>query len=190
LKRPLPTTEPTTESLLHVGDIQGAHGLKGALTIYSHTRPADGIAGYSCWWLGETAGQAKPFQVRRCWLHGKRVLAELEGINDRDAADALKGKKVWVSQAEVEIADDEYLWEELVGCEVVTDAGELLGFVTALQEYGAQDILTVRTPEGATEPGEWLLPFIREVVLDVDLDGRRIYIHLPEGMDACFTPGF
>jgi 16S rRNA processing protein RimM len=176
--------------LLHVGDIQGVHGLKGALTIYSHTRPADGIAGYSCWWVGVSEAKAKAYPVRRCWQHGKRVLAELEGVLDRNAAEALKGQKIWVSQDEVEVADDEYLWEELTGCEVYTDAGKLLGQVAALEEYGAQDILTVRTPPQAAEPGEWMLPFIHDVVLDVDLDARRITVHLLEGMDACFTPGF
>ncbi len=176
--------------MLHVGDIQGVHGLKGALTIYSYTRPADGIAGYSCWWVGESEQQAKAYPVRRCWQHGKRVLAELEGVDGRNAAEALKGQKIWVAQGEVEVGEDEYLWEELIGCEVCTDDGVLLGRVTALEEYGAQDNLAVRTIEGAIEPGEWLLPFIEDVILDVDLDARRITVHLLEGMDACFTPGF
>lgn len=176
--------------MLHVGDIQGVHGLKGALTVYSHTRPADGIAGYSCWWVGETPQDAVAYEVRRCWQHGKRVLAELAGIDDRNAAEALKGRKIWVPQNEVEVGEDEFLWQELIGCEVYTDGGVLLGQVAALEEYGAQDILTVRAPAGAAEPGEWLLPFIHDVVLDVDLDSRRITVHLLEGMDACFTPGF
>ena len=64
-----------------------------------------------------------------------------------------------------------------------------IGEVVALQAYGAQDILSVRTLPEATASGEWLLPFIHDVILDVDLDARRITVHLPEGMDACFTPG-
>jgi len=88
----------------------------------------------------------------------------------------------------VEASEDEYLWEDLIGCTVVTDAGCSLGEVTALQEYGAQDILTVVAGSDFDEPGEWMLPFTEEVILNVDLDAGKIEVHLPEGMEACFTP--
>ena len=83
-----------SKALLHIGDILGAHGLKGTLTIYSHTRPAQAIAGYSCWWLGNTAETARPYPVKRCWLHGgKRTLAELDGISDCNSAQTLKVRR-------------------------------------------------------------------------------------------------
>jgi len=166
------------------------HGLKGALTIYSHTRPAIGIAGYSFWWLGSTPEAATRFKVQRCWQHGRRILAELDGVADVDAAEALAGRKIWVPVSEVEVDEEEYLWQDLIGCDVVLTDGELLGSVTALEEYGAQDILTVHTSEGAARTGEWMLPFIEDVILDVDIGARRITVNLPEGMDACFTPRF
>ncbi len=168
--------------------IHGAHGLKGALTIFSYTRPAIGIAGYSRWWLGESAEVAKPYHVQRCWQHGRRILAQLDGIADMDTADALKGFKIRVHADDVEVNREEFLWEDLLGCEVIVAGGETLGTVTALEEYGAQDILVVRTPADAARCGEWMLPFIREVVVDVDLTARRIEVNLTEGMDACFTP--
>lgn len=117
------------------------------------------------------------------------MLAELEAVSDRDVAESMKGLSIFVDADEVALSDDEYLWEDLVGCTVVTDTGRMLGKVTALQEYGAQDILTVTAGEGFDEPGEWMLPFTEAVILSVDLDGRRIDVCLPEGMDACFTPG-
>lgn len=176
--------------MLEVGVIQKAHGLKGALTVYSHTRPAIGIAGYSFWWLGDDPACAIRYQVRRCWQHGRRILVQLHDIDDINAAERLAGRKIWVPAGEVAVDEDEYLWEDLVGCEVVQQDGSLLGTVAALEEYGAQDILTVHTPEGVQPAGEWMLPFIEEVVLDVDLDASRITVNLPEGMDACFTPRF
>jgi len=170
--------------LLEVGAVCGPHGLKGALTIYSHTRPAIGIAGYFFWWLGESEESARAYRVGRCWQHGRRLLAELDGVVSIESAEALRGMKIWVDAAEVTLEAEEYLWQDLVGCEVWdADSGRLLGTVIALQDYGAQDILTVRTPAG-----QWLLPFIREVVCEVDMDTRRIAVRLPEGMDACFTP--
>jgi len=174
---------------LHVGDCLGAHGLKGTLIVYSHTRPADAVAGYSCWWLGKTAESAKAFAVKRCWQHGKRVLADLEGVADRNAAEELKGVKIWIPAAEVAVDDDEFLWQELIGCEVfLEESNELLGTVTALEEYGAQDNLLIRTPDDVDQPGEWAIPFIDSIVTAIDIDDAVIMVDLPEGMDACFTP--
>jgi len=174
-------------SFLYVGDIVGTHGLKGALTIYSHTRPANAVAGYSCWWLGDSDEETTPYPLRRCWQHGKRILAELEGVTDCDAAAALKGKKIWIPADEVTLLDGEYLWEDLIGCRVV-QGDQLLGYVTALEEYGAQDNLRVETALEAAEPGEWLIPFIDAIIISVDLEAALITVDLPEGMDACFTP--
>ncbi len=159
------------------------HGLKGALTVYSHTRPAIGIAGYSFWWIGDDPSRLARHEVRRCWQHGKRILAELEGVDSVDAAGALAGASIWVPASEVALDEDEYLWADLVGCEVFERGGERLGCVVALEEYGAQDILTVES-----EAGVWMLPFIADVVRHVDIAARRIEVALPEGIDACFTP--
>ena len=178
------------KSYLHVADILGPHGIKGAVTIFSYTRPAQAVAGYSHWWLGETAEEAEPYAVTRCWAHGRRMLAELEGVEGRDAGERLKGLKVWVPAEAVEIDEDEYLWEELTGCEVVLTDGNVLGVVAGLEEYGAQDILNVATAGDAEVQGVWQLPFVNDIVIDVDLEGRRITVELPEGMDACFTPRF
>ena len=188
--KPLLRTKKTSEHLLEVGAIQSPHGLKGAMTIYSHTRPAIGIAGYSFWWLGNTAANAKSYTVQRCWQHGRRILAELQDVSDVGAAEALAGMKIWVPADEVEVDEDEYLWQELIGCEVYQADGGLLGSVTALEEYGAQDILTVHTPDDAAQAGEWMLPFIEDVIIEVDTEAKRITVVLPEGMDACFTPKF
>jgi len=181
----------TPDRLLEAGVIHGPHGLKGALTIYSYTRPAIGIAGYSFWWLGTSAESARPYKVERCWQHGRRILAELEGVTDCSRAEPLRNVKIRVDAAEIEISRDEYLWRDLIGCEVrLAGDHSLLGTVSAMEEYGAQDILTVRTPADSASPGEWMLPFVSDVIVAVHLDARRIIVNLPEGMDACFTPGF
>jgi len=176
-------------TFLHVGDILGAHGLKGALIVYSHTRPASAVAGYSCWRIGESAESTKTFDVTRCWQHGKRMLAEIDGITDCDSAAAFKGMKIWIPASEVNTDDDEYMWEDLIGCEV-RDADALLGTVIALEEYGAQDNLLVKAAADAAQQGEWLIPFTEAIITNVDLDNNLILIDMPEGMDACFTPSF
>ncbi len=178
-------------SYLHVGDLVGAHGLKGTLILFSHTRPASAVAGYSCWWIGKSSESATAYPVKRCWQHGKRMLAELEGVTDCNRAESLKGLKVWIPESEVETDDDEYLWEDLIDCAVIRQADEqLLGTVTALEEYGAQDNLLVQTTEDAAVQGEWLIPFTEQIVVGVDLDEGIIVVDMPEGMEVCFTPKF
>lgn len=180
---------PLDSSYLHVGDILGTHGLKGALIVFSHTRPANAVAGYSCWWLGKTAESAKPYEVKRCWQHGKRMLAEVDGLTDCNSAERFKGLKIWIPTSEVEVDEDEFLWEDLIGCEVLrVGSEELLGTVEALEEYGAQDNLLIRTPEDAQVQGEWLIPFVEETIVEVDLEVGVIIVDLPDGMDVCFTP--
>lgn len=176
-------------SYLHVGDILGPHGLQGTLIVYSHTRPASAVAGYSCWRVGKTIETARSYQVKRCWQHGKRMLAELDGLTSCNSAELLKGQKIWIASELVEVEEDEFLWQDLIGCEVLLDeSDELLGTVTALEAYGAQDNLLIQTPDDADEQGEWLLPFIEEIIVDVNLEEATVWVKLPEGMDACFTP--
>jgi len=181
----------TCDAYLHIGDLVGVHGLKGALIVYSHTRPASAVAGYSCWRIGKTAESAVVFAVKRCWQHGKRMLVELEGVSDCNQAESMKGLKIWIASSEVQVEDDEYLWEELVGCRVMRQGHDgLLGRVLALEEYGAQDNMVVMTAEDADVQGEWLIPFTEQTVVDVNLDEGLIVVDLPDGMDVCFTAKF
>jgi len=176
-----------SERLLRVGAVLGAHGLKGTISVYSDTRPSLSIAGYSCWYLGASELSAQVHTVTRCWQHGKGVLATLDGIDTCDAAEALKKMSIFVPRDEVEVDEHEYLWQDLIGCEVRSEQ-RTLGAVRALESYGAQDILCVRTLDDADIQGEWLLPFTEDVVLSIDLEKSMIEIQLLDGMDACFTP--
>ncbi len=183
----------TANRFLEVGVVTGSHGLKGALTIFSHTRPAIGVAGYSFWWVGESPESAISYKVNRCWQHGgKKILAELETVHDSSSAEALKQQHIWVDVGEVEVGDDEYLWCALTGFKVLTTDGELLGVVAGLAEFGAQDNLCVATTDDTTyaggTSGEWLLPFVEDVIVLIDEAEEIIEVNLPDGIDICFTP--
>jgi len=178
-----------SKDLLYVGTVLSPHGLKGTFSIYSDTRPASGIAGYSSWSIGFSADMVKPYAVERCWQHGKGMLVDLVEVSTREQAESLKKQNIYVSRDEVDVDDDEYLWEDLVGCHVYA-SDVLLGEVKALEAYGAQDILCVKSLSDMEKQGEWMLPFIEDTILSLDVDGKRIDIELIEGMDACFTPKF
>jgi len=158
--------------------------------VFSHTRPANAVAGYLRWYIGKDESNVTPYHVVDCHQHKKRILAKLEGIEHIDQAEALKGMKIFVSEDEVDVDDDEFLWQDLMGCMVIDQDGNKLGEVTALHEFGAQDNLEIKTTADMEKQGEWLLPFIEDVIADVDLDKSIIEVNLLDGMDACFTPKF
>lgn len=128
------------------------------------------------WWLGREDAPPESWRelpVARSRVHLGAVVAQLEGVADRDAAEALKGTLVGVPRTALPPAgENEYYWDDLIGLEVVNVRGELLGKVESLIETGANDVLCVRADDGR----ELLLPFVGAVVLDVDLAGRRIRV--------------
>lgn len=156
--------------------------------MFSHTRPVHAVAGYLRWYVGKDEQNVQEFTVVDCHQHKKRILAKLEGIETIEQVEALKGMRIFVPEDEVEVDEDEFLWQDLIGCTVVDQDGNRLGEVSALHEFGAQDNLEIKTTADMEVSGEWLLPFIEDVIVDVDLDKSIIQVNLLDGMDACFTP--
>jgi 16S rRNA processing protein RimM len=109
--------------------------------------------------------------------HGNRWLVKFTGIDDRDAAEKLRGP-LFVSAEDVrELDDDEYWPHELVGVAVFLPSGEEVGVVDRVVPGSAHDLLAV-----TTERGERLVPVVKEIVVGVDIRGRRIDIDPPAGL--------
>lgn len=156
--------------------------------MFSHTRPVQAVAGYLRWYIGKDESKVEAYTVLDCHQHKKRILAKLEGIESIEQVESLKGMKIFVPEDEVEVDEDEFLWQDIIGCIVIDQHNNKLGEVTALHEFGAQDNLEIKTTVDMDESGEWLLPFIEDVIINVDLDKAIIEVNLLDGMDACFSP--
>ena len=182
--------KPSHNRFFRLGAIVGVRGLKGTLAIYSDCRPPEDIFQYDSWWVGPSIDKLQQFHLIRGWTHGKRLLADLQGVDDINAAELLKDQSIWMPDSAVTpLAEGEIFWEDITGCDVFdTETDKLVGTVTALQGFGAQDILCVQTPEDAEPTGEWMLPFVKDVVTQVDIENRRIDVRLLPGMESCFTP--
>lgn len=155
-----------------LGKLTSPHGVKGWLKVYSHTSPMEGILDYASWVLrqGATLTRVGVVQGRR---HGKGLVARLEGIDGREAAEALAGAEILLPKAELPALDaDDYYWYQLEGLRVVTREGLVLGCIDFLFETGANDVMVVKGEvDERLEARERLLPYLPgEVVLDVDLD--------------------
>lgn len=154
-----------------VGRIEGAYGVKGWVRVRSFTDPPANILDYQPWQLRSAQGRqdCERLEMR---AHGKGFVARLAGVEDRDAAAALGG-------AEIEVPRDclaptsagEYYWNDLIGLEVMTTAGQRLGRVERMMATGANDVMVLAGDRRR------LVPFVHgRVVQAVDLEAGEIRV--------------
>lgn len=154
-----------------MGKIVAAHGIRGWVKIQTYTEYLDSLFDYDTWYVGNEQSWS-PFEVLEADVHGKVLVAKLEGIADRTAAERYRGQLVAVPRDELpEQEEGEYYWSDLMGLAVENLAGESLGTVDTLLETGANDVLVVKG-----EHGETLIPFIASVIQHVDLENRKIRV--------------
>lgn len=149
-----------------VGRINGLHGVRGWVKVFSHTQPRSNILNYRTWYLLR-GGEWIATELLDGRLQGKGIVARLKGYDDRDQAVALLGVDVAIDREQMPKTEPgEYYWAELVGLKVINTEGIVLGVVEQLLETGANDVLVVRDGEA-----ERLIPylpgqFVVEVLLD------------------------
>lgn len=163
--------------MLVLGRITAPFGVRGWVKVRIFGDDPASWASMPCWWIcADEACADAAWQERRLIgskVQGKGVVVRFEGIADRTAAEGLKGMYVGAPrEALPEIAQNEYYWADLVGLEVINQAGEALGRVAALMRSGAHEVLEVRDASAQRR----LLPFVAAVVKEVDLDGGRIRV--------------
>lgn len=157
------------DDLVIMGYVRGAFGVRGWVKIHADTEYADSLFDYATWWLGRD-GDWKPYRFENGQLQPKALSAKLEGVDDRDAAEAMRGCQIAIPRSEFpEPEEGEFYWTDLIGLEVLNLDGVRLGKVGELMETGANDVLVV--VDGAARR---LLPFVDAVVKSVDLDAGRI----------------
>jgi len=161
----------TRDPMLVMGRIAGPYGICGWVRITAFTEHPAGLLDYVPWYFGRH-GDWQSVDVREARAHGKGLVAQLAGCTDRDAAMALTGTEIGVRRSQLPaVGADEYYWSDLIGLQVITREGRVLGTVDHLLETGANDVLVIRGDR------EYLVPFlIGRVVESVDLDSRIIRV--------------
>ena len=162
-------------SRICLGAIAGAHGVRGLVRIKSFTAAPRDIAAYGP--LEDEAGTRR-FEIAVKGETKGLVLAALAGVGDRDAAEALKGTRLYVERAALPPPEDEeeYYHADLIGLRAETPDGTGLGRVVAVHNFGAGDLLELERPDGT----ELLLPFTKAAVPAVDLAAGRLVAEVPE----------
>jgi len=161
--------------LVTIGRILRPHGVRGEMVLEADSDAARALAAGDTVYVGEPPVACALTQVRR---HRDRLLIRLAGCDDRTFAEAYRGRAVRLARAEAPpLPPGTYYWTQIIGLTVVTEDGEMLGAITEILETGANDVYVVR---GAG--GEVLLPAAPGVVQQVDLQQKRMRVHLPEGL--------
>lgn len=153
-----------------VGRIGSAHGVRGWLHLTSYTDPPDNILAYRPWLVaaGEGWSAVEPVEVRP---QNKGFLVHLAGIDDRDAAALLATREIGVPEASLPaLADGDYYWRDLIGMQVRTRAGVVLGNVQSLLPTGATDVLQITGADGS----QHMVPFADRFICRVDRTERCI----------------
>ncbi len=155
-----------------VGKVNGVHGPRGAVRLFSYMEEPTAILEFECLWLLR-GDRREPRRVLEASRSGPRLIVRLEGLEDREEARQCLEALVQVPREMLgETADeDEFLWADLVGLAVETVDGVALGRVERLIETGANDVLVVAGPDR-----ERLIPFTADHVPAVDLDRGLIRV--------------
>jgi len=139
--------------------------------VFSFTDIRENILSYSPWLLKKDS-ETRLIAVIDGKLQGKAVVAQLDGVNDRDRAASLMGWDIFISPDQLpKVAKGEYYWSDLIGLNVETDRGIQLGAVDSLLETGANDVLVVKGER------ERAIPFLQgKTIINIDLDAGKIIV--------------
>ncbi len=173
-----------TDERVCLGAIIGAHGVKGTVRIKSFTEDPENVAAYGA--VSDEAG-ARSFTLLPIGSSRGAILARIEGIDGRAAAEALAGTRLYVPRSALPAPDDEeYYHADLLGLRAVTSDGEALGSVKSVHAIGETDVLEI--DRGAELPS-LLIPFTRADVPEVDLKAGRVVVEVPVEAEAATPDG-
>ena len=156
-----------------VGQIVNAHGIKGEVKLNPLGFDPEFLAEFDVLYIG-----GKRTEVKHARVHKSVVLLTLPGVDDMDAALALKGKAVTIRRDDVEVPEGYYFDEEIEGLTVIDcESGDVVGKVRRVLSYPAHKIYEVKGER------EYLIPAVPKVFIEsVDLDAETIRVHLMKGL--------
>jgi 16S rRNA processing protein RimM len=166
------------EELIPVGKIIGTHGIKGQMKLHSYSGNAESLAAARTVSLKSPTGTLREFTVTGFKANSGKFIIALQDFDDINLVQPLLGSEVCLKRAQLPVLEaDEYYWSDLIGLQVFTDDGALLGKVSDIFETGSSDIYVVQG-----EGREFLIPAIADVIKAVDPAGGRIIITPLDGL--------
>lgn len=169
-----------TEPLMRVARIDSTHGLRGEVSAQLCTDFPERFGEIESIWVGPGAQPelAKLWRLDGWRLHKGKVLLKFDAVRDVDQARALAGHDVWIERRQaMELPEDTYYQDDLLGLEVFDTDGARIGEVEDILLTRGADVLMVRS-----DRGEILIPATSAICVLVDLEARKLVVEVPEGL--------
>ena len=162
-----------------VGQIAGTHALKGEVRVFPQTSDRERFTkGLELYYEG-VRNEVLVLTVEKSRQNGKFVLLQFKGLDSINDVERFRGGKLYVDRRDaIPLEEGEYFVADLVGMDVYTEDGARLGELTDVLETGANDVYAVRLEQGK----EVLIPAIPDCVLEINLEEKRMTVHLLDGM--------
>ena len=164
-------------SEIRLGSINGRHGVKGWVKVYSYTDPLESIFEYSPLILRKD-GLEKHITILNGQISGKRLIAQIEGVETWEHAEKLIGYDVYVErEAMPKLEHGEFYWFQLEGLMVENEGGVILGKIDHMLETGANDVMALKPIDISVDNEERLIPYSTNVIVkEVDLIKGKIVV--------------
>lgn len=169
-------TVNTNDQLIVLGKIGAVHGVNGEVKVHSFTEPLDNLLDYRNWTLRRN-GEIKQVKLVKARFQGQALVAQIEGLSDREVARTYTNYEICVPQSELPaLAEGEFYWHQLEGLKVINQSQQLLGEVESLLATGANDVLVLKPCAGSIDTNERLLPYTEQCVLSISLETGEIHV--------------
>ena len=166
------------EQLLQVGVISSTHGVRGEVKVFPTTDDVKRFKKLKKVIL-DTGKEQWPLEIEGVKFFKQFVILKFRGIDNINDIEKYKGKSLLVDREHaVKLKKDEYFIADMIGMDVFTEEGELFGALKDVMETGANDVYIIEMTDGK----EVLVPAIKQCILDVDIENRKMVIHLLEGL--------
>ena len=161
------------KDIFEIGIVAGVHGVNGDLKVYPYSNDPENLSRQKFFLV-----DGKKYDVLSARLQGKFLVLHLKGIESMNEAEAMKNTVLHLPREFAAPLDEgEYYIEDLIGCEVYENS-ILLGKIDDILETGSNDVYSVINDNGA----EILIPVLKTVVIDIDIDLKRVEVKLPKGL--------
>ena len=161
-----------------IGEIVKTRGLRGCMKVLSFVDTQDISAELEFVYIQDNSEQKKLYNLRKIDISGKFLFIELDAIDDVDLAKTFVGCKIVIPGNMLkELPEGEYYWKDIIGLDVYTEEGKLLGQIESVFPTGSNDVYVCKGGER-----EILLPAIADVIKSIDIDRRVMNVKLMEGL--------
>ena len=166
------------EQLLQVGVISSTHGIRGEVKVFPTTDDVKRFKTLKKVIL-DTGREHLPLEVESVKFFKQFAIVKFKGLDNINDIEKYKGKSLLVDRENaVKLRKDEYFIADMIGLQVYTEDGEAFGVLKDVLETGANDVYII----DSSKHGEVLVPAIKQCILDVDIEGQKMTIHLMEGL--------